>query len=67
MDTKNRGATNNDFVVTKYNTVPAVLIELGYMTNATELSKLKDTVYQQKAAKAIYDTVVQIYNEHLLR
>ena len=67
MDTRNRGATKNDFVVIKYNTVPAVLIELGYMTNATELSKLKDTVYQQKAAKTIYDTVIQLYSDYLLR
>ncbi len=67
MDTRNRGATKNDFVVIKYNTVPAVLIELGYMTNATELTKLKDTAYQQKAAKTIYDTVIQLYNDYFLR
>jgi len=67
INTKNRGATKSEFVVVKYNTVPAVLIELGYMTNASELEKLKNSEYQQKTAKAIYSTVITLFNDYLFR
>ena len=67
MNTKNRGVSKAEFVVVKYNTVPAVLIELGFMTNATELSKLKNTTYQKKAAETIYQTVLQLYDSYLFR
>lgn len=62
LNSKNRGVISSNFVVTKYNTVPAVLIELGYMTNKTELSKLTDEAYQKKAAETIYRTVVSLYD-----
>lgn len=61
MNTKNRGVSNSEFVVVKYNTVPAVLIELGFMTNKSELAKLTDSNYQQKAADAIYWSVVEMF------
>lgn len=67
INTKNRGATKSEFVVVKYNTVPAVLIELGYMTNASELEKLKNTEYQRKTAETIYNTVLDLFNHYFLR
>jgi len=67
LGTKNRGASNSEFVVVKYNTVPAVLIELGFMTNAKELKKLTNTEFQQKAAETIYQTVLEVYEGYLLR
>jgi len=67
ISTKNRGASKSDFVVVKYNTVPAVLIELGYMTNSSELEKLKNSGYQQKTAEAIYNTVSDLFNGYLFR
>ena len=67
INTKNRGATKSEFVVVKYNTVPAVLIELGYMTNTSELEKLKNTEYQRKTAETIYNTVLDLFNHYFLR
>lgn len=67
INTKNRGATKSEFVVAKYNTVPAVLIELGYMTNVSELDKLKNTEFQRKTAEAIYSTVLDLFNGYFLR
>lgn len=64
METKNRGASPSDFVVVKYNTVPAVLIELGFLTNATERSKLTNASYQKKAAETIYNTVIDIFKTY---
>ena len=64
IDTKNRGASSAEFVVVKYNTVPAVLIELGFMTNSSELAKLTNATYQKKAADAIFDTVTEIFKTY---
>lgn len=64
LGTKNRGISTADFVVVKYNSVPAVLIELGFMTNEAELKNLSDPTFQKKAAKAIYDTVVQLFDAY---
>ena len=61
METKNRGVSNSEFVVVKYNTVPAVLIELAFMTNQADLAKITDPEYQLKAAIAIYLSVVEIF------
>lgn len=61
MGTKNRGVSNSEFVVVKYNTVPAVLIELGFMTNKSDLAKLTDSAYQLKAAGAIYWSVIEMF------
>ncbi len=64
LGTKNRGATTSEFVVVKQNTVPAVLVELGFMSNASDYAKLTDPYYQKMAAKAIYDSVVEIFNTY---
>ena len=60
----NRGVKNNIFVVTKTNTVPAVLIELGFVSNSSDLKKLKDPDYRLNAAQVIYDSIEQIFNEY---
>lgn len=60
LGTKNRGVLTAEFVVVKYNTVPAVLIELGYMTNASDLAKITSATYQKKTAETIYQTVLSV-------
>lgn len=64
MDTRNRGAAKADYVVVKHNTVPAVLIELGFMSNQEELAKLTSATYQKKAAETIYQTVVEMFETY---
>ena len=64
MGTKNRGVSSAQYVVIKYNTVPAVLIELGFMSNPSELSKLNDAAYQKVAAKEIYETIKEIFDKY---
>jgi len=67
LKSKNLGVKYADFIVLKYNTVPAVLIELGYMTNAAELENLKKPDYQKKAAETIYKTVLELYSAGFFR
>ena len=64
ISTKNRGISSSNFIVVKYNTVPAVLIELGFMTNSSELAKITNPTYQAKAAEAIFKTVTEIFNTY---
>ncbi|SEA57427.1 GW dipeptide domain-containing protein [Trichococcus collinsii] len=48
-----RGVRRNTFAVLRETAIPAVLLELGYMSSPTELAKLTTTSYQTTLAKAI--------------
>lgn len=63
-NTRNRGILTERFVVIHNNTVPAVLVECGYITNNSDFEKIKDTAYQKKAAKALYDAVTEIFDKY---
>lgn len=46
-----------------YGTIPAVIIEAGFMTNETELGNLCTREYQGKIAKGIYNAVMRAFEE----
>ena len=46
------------FVIPAYSTMPAVVIEAGFMSNDDELLKLQTEVYQRLIAIAIYNGIV---------
>ncbi|HBN10150.1 MAG TPA: hypothetical protein DD435_16435 [Cyanobacteria bacterium UBA8530] len=48
-----RGVHRNNFVVVKYNKMPACLVEIGYLSNSEDEALLASKVYQEKAASAI--------------
>ena len=41
--------------------MPAVLVEVGFITNKEEAKRCADSEYQQKAANAIADVVAANY------
>jgi len=49
--------------VLRTSNMPAVIAEVGYMSNATELRKLKTWEYQQKAAEALKKAIVESLEE----
>lgn len=61
MDFKNRGTKEASFYVLKYNSMPATLVEAGFIDNASDAAKLKQTYYKQQAAKAIYQGTLDYY------
>jgi len=62
LGTRDRGiSADDDFVVVKQSKMPAVLIEMGYMTNAEERRKLTNEEYQTKAAKAVYEGIIEAF------
>ncbi len=55
----NRGVKTADHVVTKNTTMPASLVEGGFLTNPTEAAKLSTDSYQNQLAKGIADGIME--------
>lgn len=64
MGSTNRGVKSATYVVINKNTVPAVLIELGFISNSSDRAKLTNESYQKKAAKKIYETTEEIFRKY---
>lgn len=57
----NRDLKRNAFVVLRETELPAVLLELGFMTNKLELSKVITNDYQNKLARAVVEGINNYY------
>jgi N-acetylmuramoyl-L-alanine amidase len=57
--TPNRGVKRARFHVLRNNTRPAVLLELGFMSNPRELDLIKSTQYRQRLADAVVRGIVR--------
>jgi len=58
----NRGIGNDQsFYVIRNAQMPAILIELGYMTNRDEEALIKSADFQQRAAQAISNAVIEFF------
>lgn len=57
----NRGIDGGAFVVVRETKVPATLLELGFITNSSERSKLVTSSYQNKLARAIADGIEEYF------
>lgn len=57
LGSKNNGVRQANFAVLRRTQMPAVLLELGYLTNPTEALNLNSPAWQRAAAKAIYDGI----------
>ena len=62
LKTTNRGVETANYYVIKHNSVPAVLIELGFISNSSDRRLITDAASQKAAAKAIYDSVIAAFN-----
>ena len=57
----NRGVKRADYKVIKGLTIPAVLVELGFVTNAEDRTKLISDQYVEIFAQSIYNGIVEYY------
>ena len=64
LNTKNRGTKSAAYYVLKHNTVPAILIELGFISGNTDYSRLTSSSFQKKAAKYIYKGIVSLFDTY---
>lgn len=60
-DMVNRGVKDAKFQVIRNNNVAAVLVELGFISNADDFAKLSSDKYLEIYAEAIYQGIVQYY------
>ncbi|AXH98365.1 cell wall hydrolase [Sporosarcina sp. PTS2304] len=58
-----RGVKNNRFYVIRNNNVAAVLVELGFLSNADDFKKLTSETYANIYADAIYQGLYQYYSK----
>ncbi len=56
-----RKVKTDDFSVLRYNKIPSVLVEVGFLTNVEEASKLATNEYQDKAAAALFESIIEIF------
>lgn len=54
-----RGANTADYYVLRETTMPAILIETGFLSSPEELALLTDSAYQQKIAQGIVDGLLE--------
>ncbi|MBM7615164.1 N-acetylmuramoyl-L-alanine amidase [Alkaliphilus hydrothermalis] len=58
----NRGIVPREKIyVTRETKMPAVLVELGFLTNPAEEQKLATNAYRQKSAEALFKAIVKYY------
>ena len=53
----------NDIFIIRTAAVPVALIEVGFMTNEEELTKLNSNDYQKKVAEGIYQAILRAFEE----
>jgi N-acetylmuramoyl-L-alanine amidase len=58
----NRGVRFGDFHVIRENTQPAVLLELGYLSNPVQEASINSKKYQELMTDGIYNGLVNYFN-----
>lgn len=55
--------TGNEMYMIRNSDAPVALIEVGFMTNQTELNNLCSEEYQKKVAQGIYNAIMRAFSE----
>jgi len=56
-----REVRSANFAVLRHSTIPAVLLELGFMSNPQELARMVTPEFQWQAAQAIYQGILEAF------
>lgn len=62
----NKGVRPANFHVLRENDVPAALIEIGFLTNRFEATRLADDTYQNQVADGISKGIIRYFQSHSL-
>ncbi|MFS0673991.1 N-acetylmuramoyl-L-alanine amidase [Ornithinibacillus sp. 179-J 7C1 HS] len=63
LDMTDRGIKNEAYYVLKHNQNSAVLLELGFMSNSSDLEKIQTEEYQREVAEAITNGLVEYFDD----
>lgn len=58
-----KGTEKENFYVLRNNKVPAILVEMGFITNKIEADKLNSDVYRDELVDGIYDGIINYFND----
>lgn len=58
-----KGTEKENFYVLRNNKVPAILVEMGFITNKIEADKLNSDVYRGELVNGIYDGIINYFND----
>ncbi|MBO0481561.1 N-acetylmuramoyl-L-alanine amidase family protein [Candidatus Enterococcus courvalinii] len=58
-----RGITYGNYQVLRENLQPAILVEMGYMNNDSDLAELVTDDYQEKFAESLTNSLIAYFNE----
>lgn len=59
--TKDRGVKSDTYVVTKYTNAPAILIEIGFLTNESDRAMMLAPNFTERYANTIYQCILEYY------
>lgn len=63
-ESASKGVKKADFFVLRGSLMPAVLVEVGYISNKKEASRLKQLSYQKKIVQGIGDGIINFIKEY---
>lgn len=63
LTSNHQAKANDSYFVLRRTTIPAVIVECGFLTNYNERKRLETEEYQDKVAWAIYQGIVRYFNE----
>ena len=66
VDIENRGIRRARFYVLRHSTMPAVLVEVGFVTGVRDASKLKSPSHRRQMAEAIARGIIQYIKQNNL-
>ncbi|MNI53786.1 N-acetylmuramoyl-L-alanine amidase LytC precursor [compost metagenome] len=58
---KSNGLSYGNYHILRENTLPATLVELGFLSNSYDEAIVRTSAYQKKAAKAIADGLADYF------
>ena len=59
LNMKNRGVKQEQYYVIRNMVIPSILVELGFLTNAEDNSKMTNDQYVKLFAESIYNGILQ--------
>jgi len=59
LETKNLGHKNSRFYVLRNTLIPAILVEVGFLTNPKEEKRLKTKAYREKIAISLAESILE--------
>ncbi|MCL2873559.1 MAG: N-acetylmuramoyl-L-alanine amidase [Defluviitaleaceae bacterium] len=63
LTSNHQAKANDSYFILRRTTIPAVIVECGFLTNYNERKRLETEEYQDKVAWAIYQGIVRYFNQ----